>query len=57
LVYNIGDDGETHDAYEDGDEEDLTNRDLQDLLEACGKICLKKKLTESCLLSIILKTG
>jgi hypothetical protein len=37
TVFTIDDDGEAHVSCEDGDEEDLTNEDFQDLLEASGK--------------------
>jgi hypothetical protein len=36
TVFTIGDGGEPHVAYEDGDEEDLTKEDFQDLLVAYG---------------------
>jgi hypothetical protein len=55
TVFTIDDGGEAQVAYESGDAEDLTKKDLQDLLGAYGKECLKKYLTESCLLSITLK--
>jgi hypothetical protein len=38
----IGDGGQTQVAYEDGDEEGLTKKDLQDLLEAYGKELFKE---------------
>jgi hypothetical protein len=41
---SIGDGGETHVAYEDGDEEEPTKRDLRDLLEAYGKKLFKEKV-------------
>jgi hypothetical protein len=37
TVSTIDDDGEANVAYEDGDEEDLSKLDLQELLEAYGK--------------------
>jgi hypothetical protein len=42
TVSNIGDGGEARVAYEDGNEEDLTERDLRDLLEAYGKELFKE---------------
>ena len=41
TVSTIGDGGEAHVAYEDGDEVDLTKEYLQDLLEAYGKELVK----------------
>ena len=42
TVYTIDDDGEAYVAYEEGDEEDLTKEDRQELLEAYGNELFKE---------------